>query len=166
MNGTEDPIQISFYAVDWRGSTLSNMTPTPLVFRGVPAACVEAIVQSMNFPFDDKRHLEVLGEVGPACKSRIYEAEAIVSDTGLVFWDGVSFPVDSDARRSLLRGVIRAKFETNKLAWEALRLSDGRSFEYVTSPLDEVLSVPSLLMMEALGELLNDIRTGALPLPK
>ena len=161
----DDPIQISYYATDWRGSTLSNMTPTPLMFDGIQAACVEAIVQAMNFPLDDPRHQSTLHLSGPVCKSLIYEAEEIVAETGHVFWNGHILEIGSDDRLWLLESVIRAKYTTNKLAWEALRLSDGRPFEYNTSPLDERLSVPSLLFVDTLSKVLDDIRAGLLPVP-
>ena len=160
-----DPLQISFYATDWRGSTLSNITPTPMVLGGVQATCVEAIVQAMNFPPDDLRHSSTLGLSGPICKSMIYEAQDVVAVHGAIFWDGHEMPIDSEERLDLLRAVIRAKYASNKLAWEALRLCDGRTFEYQTSELDERLSIPRLLFVETLSAVLDDIRAGSLPLP-
>lgn len=162
---SDDPLQISYYATDWRASVLSNMTPTPMVFDGVYAACVEAVVQSMNFPMDDPRHESTLHLSGPVCKSMIYEAESVVAETGLVYWNGGIFEIDSDDRLWLLDSVIRAKFATNKLAWEALRLSEGRTFEYNTSELDERLSIPTNLFLHTLSSVLDDIRAGLLPAP-
>ena len=163
---SDDPLQISFYATDWRASILSNMTPTPMVFDGLHAACVEAIVQGMNFPPNDPRHESTLHLSGPVCKSMIYEAEEVVAGTGNVFWNGHILDIDSDDRLRLLESVIRAKFATNKLAWEALRLSDGRTLEYSTSRMDERLSIPSLLFIDTLSTVLDDIRAGSLPMPE
>lgn len=156
-------ITISYYADDWRAATLSNIAPNPMRFDDQPAVCVEGLIQAANFPEGDQRRDKLFGLYGVEVKSYMYD---LVYEGGcLIYWGGNIFRRGSEEHFDLMRGMVRAKFETNLTAWDALRLSEGSRFRYKTSELDRKLSIPPDLFVQTLSETMEEIVAGSLPRP-
>lgn len=138
-------LNISSRSSDWRARRLSNFSIDGFVIDGVRIASVEGFIQGIKFRDDDPCRKE-LPDADPIraqvfCSSGI-EARRFgeKAEGKFVWWWWNAIPYGSRGHRVLIERAIRAKFEQNSGAMEAL-LATKRLVLICTEELDK--SIPS-----------------------
>lgn len=95
------------------GSALSNFSPHPFVFDGVPCASMEGLLQSFKF---DKTHIqeEVCKLTGFAAKKRGQARNKAWKQAQTLWWKGKSYHRDSDEYQYLLDTAYKAMYEQSE----------------------------------------------------
>lgn len=103
----------------WPSGALSNFAGHAFVFRGVPCASMEGLLQS----FKIKHHaLQILccGMDGPAAKKYGSRNNAAWQHRGLLWWQGVEYPWESEQYQALLTEAYDALFRQSEAFKRAL----------------------------------------------
>jgi hypothetical protein len=150
-------IDISYFSKDWRGSQLSNLTPSPFEFEGIPLACVESLVQSLNFSEDDLRHTLCLELYGLECQSMAFAA---AEGVGGFHWEGREVsPAERDA---LIGRAIVEKFEVCSRARMAMTACGEIEFAYDPDPEVEAVSLNAGTFLDILRGIRDDFKSRGL----
>lgn len=95
------------------GSALSNFSPHPFVFDGVPCASMEGLLQAFKF---DKVHIqvEVCKLVGKAAKFRGRDRNKAWQRVQKLWWQGVEMARDGKEYQALLDRAYQAMFDQSE----------------------------------------------------
>ena len=110
---------------DWCARRLSNFSADPFVLDGQRMACVEGFIQGTKFPERHPTRQQAFQSVGVEAKRLGKKAER-----RLVWWKGRAFPYGSSEHHGLIEKAIRAKFEQNSGAMEALLATEGKTLTH------------------------------------
>ena len=110
---------------DWRARRLSNFSADPFVLDGEKMASVEGFIQGMKFPEGHPTRQQAFHSVGMEAKRLGEKAER-----RLVWWKGRAVPYGSSEHHELIEEAIRAKFEQNRAAMEALLATEGMTLTH------------------------------------
>ena len=132
---------------------LSNLHPTPFIMDNIRLSCMESLVQSMNFPENDWRHVACFELSGPECKAMMYEAMEILSLKGTVHWKGEEMMWGGKDHLSILRRGLNLKFSQHELSREALEDTIGMRLVYDAPENDRICSYPPDEFVIALQEI-------------
>lgn len=106
-----------------KAASLSNFSPRPFVFRGIPAASMEGLLQGLKFKSPEmQRHVMTL--VGKAAKFKGKGKKWWRTQT--LWWQGEPIERDSKEFQDLLDEAFTALFEQNQTARRAL-LATGKA---------------------------------------
>lgn len=102
---------------DWRARILSNFSPDSFLLDGESLASVEGFIQGIKFPEGHPRRLLAFRSAGITAKRLGIN---IAPDS--VWWKHQPIPYGSAEHRNLIERAIRAKYEQNSEAKDALFL--------------------------------------------
>lgn len=111
---------------DSRGRILSNFSHHPFVLDGQHFESVEGFIQGIAFPEGDPRKEAAFKAWGSAAKK--FEEE---QERKFVWWNGEEIVFGSPGEHALIERAIRAKFEQNPEAKEALIATKGLGLTHV-----------------------------------
>lgn len=123
---------------DQRGRVLSNFSHHPFVLDGRRFESVEGFVQGIAFPEGDARRVAAFKTWGGEAKK--FELE---QEKQFVWWNGEKIVFGSVQEHALIERAIRAKFEQNNDAAEALRATSDLVLTHILpepEPKDTCLS--------------------------
>lgn len=118
---------------DWRARRLSNFSPDSFLLDGESLASVEGFIQGIKFPEGHLRRLLAFRSAGITAKRLGIN---IAPDS--VWWKHQPIPYGSAEHRNLIERAIRAKYEQNSEAKDALLATKGMA---LTHELDEPDSI-------------------------
>ncbi|MBI2109334.1 MAG: hypothetical protein HYT93_04165 [Parcubacteria group bacterium] len=113
-------LNIGSKSKDWRAQRLSNFSADSFVIDGIRFASVEGFIQGTKFPTNDPRREQAFQSVGRTAKRFGKNAER-----KFIWWRSGVLSYGSQAHHRLIEKAIRAKFEQNSEALEALIATRG-----------------------------------------
>jgi len=124
---------------DWRSRRLSNFSVDFFELDGATMMSVEGFIQGIKFPEGDRRRNMAFNSAGSAVKRLGSEAAG-----EFVYWQGREIPYGSIEHMSLIERAIRAKFEQNDGARQALMATVGLVLTHeVPGPENPKTSLPA-----------------------
>ncbi|OGN01719.1 MAG: hypothetical protein A3I26_01635 [Candidatus Yanofskybacteria bacterium RIFCSPLOWO2_02_FULL_43_10] len=105
---------------DWRACRLSNFSADAFVLDGERMASVEGFIQGTKFPDGHPTRQQIFQSVGVEAKRFGKKAER-----KFVWWNGRAISYGSPEHHELIERAIRAKFEQNTTAMDALLATRG-----------------------------------------
>jgi predicted NAD-dependent protein-ADP-ribosyltransferase YbiA (DUF1768 family) len=138
---------------DWRARRLSNFSADPFVLDGVWIASAEGFIQGIKFSEGHPIRQQAFQSVGAKAKRLGKNAER-----KLVWWKEQAISYGSTEHRKLIERAIRAKFEQNHGAMEALLATQGMT---IAHDLGRPESPNTSLPAEAFCDILTRIREEA-----
>ena len=151
-----DTLNIYSKAEDSRGRILSNFSHHPFVLDGRRLESAEGFIQGIAFPEGDQRREAAFGSFGSKAKQFAEEQEK-----KFVWWDGKTISFGSNEEHELIEKALRAKFDQNADAREALLATKGlRLTHELPDPEAPNTCLPAevfcLILMKIRGEYLGD----------
>lgn len=110
---------------EWRARRLSNFSVDPLVLEGERMASVEGFIQGTKFPEGHPTRQQAFRSVGVEAKRLGKNAER-----RFVWWKARAISYGSSEHHELIEKAIRAKFEQNPGAMEALLATEGMTLTH------------------------------------
>lgn len=110
---------------DWRARRLSNFSADAFMFDGERMASVEGFIQGTKFPEGHPTRQQAFQSVGVTAKRLSKGAER-----KFVWWKGRAISYGSSEHHELIERAIRAKFEQNKTALDALLATEGMTLTH------------------------------------
>jgi predicted NAD-dependent protein-ADP-ribosyltransferase YbiA (DUF1768 family) len=145
-----DTLNIYSKSDDSRGRILSNFSHHPFILEGQSFESVEGFIQGIAFPEGDSRRAAAFKSYGSEAKRFGEEQEK-----KFVWWHGKQIIFGSPEEHALIERALRAKFQQNSEAKEAL--SASRSLR-LTHILSEPESSTTCLPAETFCTILMKIR--------
>lgn len=105
---------------DWRACRLSNFSADAFMLDGERMASAEGFIQGTKFPEGNPIRQQAFQSVGVEAKRFGKKAER-----EFVWWKGQAISYGSSEHRELIERAIRAKFEQNESAMDALLATKG-----------------------------------------
>lgn len=105
---------------DWRARRLSNFSADAFLLDGEKMASVEGFIQGTKFPEGHPTRQQAFKSVGVEAKRMSKKAER-----KFVWWKGRAISYGSSEHYKLIERAIRAKFEQNTTAMDALLATRG-----------------------------------------
>lgn len=146
-------LNIGSRSEDWRARCLSNFSAHPFVLEGETFASVEGFIQGIKFPPGDSRREEAFRSVGREAKKFGRKAEG-----KFVWWKNLTIQFGTEFHRLLIIWAIRAKFEQNEEAREALLATKGMILTHdLGHPESPNTSLPAAVFCEILMKIREEM---------
>jgi len=110
---------------DWRACRLSNFSADAFMLNGERMASVEGFIQGIKFPEGHLARQQAFESVGVGAKRMSKKAER-----RFVWWKGRAISYGSSEHHELIERSIRAKFEQNETAMDALLATRGMTITH------------------------------------
>ena len=125
----QPPIEIRFRngASSDPEDALSNLASNAFVFRGVPCASMEGVLQSLKFG-DPEKHRQVCTLTGHFARKEGLGVRWF--DTQTLWWDGEPYKRDSEEYQQLLDEAYEQMFRQNDRAREILLSTGERELKH------------------------------------
>lgn len=139
-------LNISSRSDDWRACRLSNFSADLVVLNGQTFASVEGFIQGIKFPVDHHLREWAARSVGLQAKrfGRYAERE-------FVWWQGQTISYGSAEHYYLIERAVRAKFEQNPGAMNALLATAGLELVHDTGQAESRhTSLPAIVFCDIL----------------
>lgn len=141
-------LNIGSRSEDWRAKRLSNFSYDRFQLDGVEILSVEGFIQGIKFPENDPRREKAFYSWGVDAKRFGRKAPP---ERKFVWWKGEAILYGSEKHHVLIEGAIRAKFEQNKGAMEALLETVGMTLTHnLGHPESPHTSLPAKVFCEIL----------------
>ncbi|MEK9158470.1 MAG: hypothetical protein AAB673_00520 [Patescibacteria group bacterium] len=146
-------LNISSRSSDWRARRLSNFSADPFVLDGEEMASVEGFIQGTKFPEGHPTRQQAFQTAGVEAKRLGKEAER-----KFVWWKGQAIPYGSTEHHQLIERAIRAKFEQNQEAKDALLATKGMTLMHdLGRPEPPNTSLPAAVFCDILTRIREEI---------
>lgn len=137
---------------DWRARRLSNFSDDVFILDGERMASVEGFIQGTKFPEGHPARQRAFQSVGVEAKRLGKTAER-----KFVWWKDRAIPYGSPEHHELIERAIRAKFEQNKTALDALLATEGMTLTHdLGYPDPPNTSLPARVFCEILTKIRNE----------
>lgn len=155
-------LNVSSKSTDWRAEALSNFPAFPFVLDGVTIASVEGFIQGTKFPPEHPTREIAFLSAGGYAKKLGAEAEQ-----KFVWWNEEVIPYGSTAHHKLIERAIRAKFEQNADAMDALLATAGMQITHdLGIPESPTTSLPAVVFCDILIMIREEVLRDVLPNPQ
>ncbi|NOQ68339.1 hypothetical protein GQ568_02775 [Patescibacteria group bacterium] len=148
-----DKINVSSGAPEKKARRLSNLSEDHFVFYKKNINSVEGFIQGTKFPEEDARRYIAFSLAGMDAKNLSDEAAEFGSK--FIWWNDEEIEYGSVKHHNLIERAIRAKFEQNPGAMEALVSTKGKE---ITHELGEIENPNTSLPKKIFCEILTRIR--------
>jgi len=146
-------INVSSGASEEEAKRLSNFSEDHFVLDGKDIASVEGFIQGTKFPIKDTRRYIAFNLAGMDAKNLSKEATKFGSK--IIWWNGEEIEYGSVEHHNLIERAMRAKFEQNPGAMEALLSTRGKE---ITHELGGIENPNTSLPKKVFCEILTRIR--------
>ncbi|MCK9345279.1 MAG: hypothetical protein M0P64_04180 [Candidatus Pacebacteria bacterium] len=139
-------LNVSARSNDWRAKALSNFTYFPFTLDGEVLASAEGFIQGIKFP--PKHQMREIAFLSAGKYAKDFGAEA---ERKFVWWENQVIPYGTPAHHRLIERAIRAKFEQNADAMNALLSTAGMQITHdIGAPESPTTSLPAVVFCDIL----------------
>lgn len=141
-----ETLNITSRSDDWRARSLSNFSADPITLDGRTIASVEGFIQGIKFPEGNPYREQAFRSTGVRAKTF-----GMYAEREFVWWNDEAYLYGSAEHHALIERAIRAKFEQNTMAREAIVATEGLTLIHETGePEPSTTSLPATVFCDIL----------------